>query len=97
MSITYKIVDMERLLPSGVVITATWEATLNKNGETASLRGIAGFDRNDNSPEFISFEDLTEETVLQWVMNIIDTNIVELTLNDRLSSSKTSGMPWQTA
>lgn len=67
MNITWKIDQLERTLPDGTVVVAHWRVTATEDQYAAGAYGTCSFQRDENSPEFIPYEDLTEEIVLGWV------------------------------
>jgi len=92
------IVQLERSLPDGVVITAHWTASLNEDDLNVSSYGTFSFNENDSlNSDFIPFDDLTEEIVKTWVMQSIGEHI-ESQLNEKLDALKNpteaTGIPW---
>jgi len=63
---------------------------------SASAYGSQSFTRDENSPEFIPFKDLTEADVVGWLT--LDENL-EANLQAQIDEQKTpttvSGTPWQ--
>jgi hypothetical protein len=92
------IVQLERSLPDGVVFTAHWIASLTEDEHIASTYGSVELEQKDPSdPDFIPFDDLTEEVVIGWVQAKIGDEI-EATLNRHMQALKNptsaSGVPW---
>ena len=52
------IVQLDRSLPDGVVVTAHWRASLTDGDYTASSYGAEGFNqKSPDDPDFIPYED----------------------------------------
>lgn len=105
--ITYiwKINLLEKTIPDGGVIVAHWDCVAtDENGVTARNYGSEHFSPDPESPDFIPYEDLTEEIVLNWIKPKIAED--DITLQERVESnlqkrinnivnpSKESGLPW---
>ena len=86
---------LDRSLPGNIVLTAHWNASLTDGEFSASSYGSHSFTRDDESPEFIPFEDLTEEIVLGWIG--LD-EALETNLQDQIDEQKTpttaQSVPW---
>ena len=80
------------------IVVCHWRATVTDGDYTASSYGTCGFTPDPESPDFVAFEDLTEEIVLGWVQNALDTDAMEANLASQIEAQKTpatlSGMPW---
>ena len=59
--------NLERNTADDTVVIAHWGASLTDGDYSASAYGTQSFTRDENSPAFIPFEDLTEEVVVGWV------------------------------
>ena len=71
-----KIMQLDRSLPDGVVVTCHWRASLTDGDYTASSYGAEGFNqKSPDNPDFIPYEDLTEEIVKGWVTDKIGADI----------------------
>ena len=104
MAVTWKIANLERTLPDGIVTTAHWTAsdseTVGETTYTGSSYGSVGITLNEEN-EIIPFEDLTEAEVIAWVKETLGAEQVEATENAiatqiELAKSPTSatGTPW---
>jgi len=93
MDITIK--QLERNTADDTVVIAHWGASLTDGDYSASAYGTQSFTRDENSPEFIAFEDLTEADVVGWLD--LDENL-EANLQAQIDEQKTpttvSGVPW---
>ena len=87
--------NLERNTSDDTVITAHWSVVLTDGDYSASAYGTQSFTRDDESPEFIPFDDLTEEVVVGWLD--LDENL-EANLQAQIDEQKTpttvSGTPW---
>lgn len=56
-------------------------------------------DKNPSSPDFIPFEQITEQQMLDWVFDKIDKNAVEEKMTHLINEQKTPSLvtelPWQ--
>ena len=93
MNITIK--QLERNTSDDTVITAHWGASLTDGDYSASAYGTQSFTRDENSPAFIPFADLTEAEVVGWLE--LDEGL-EANLQAQIDEQKTpttvSGVPW---
>jgi hypothetical protein len=105
MTTAWKIVDTTRNISTGLIIEITYlyEAILaSELSRTIATLNVTG---DPTSPNFIDFEDLTEEIILQWVksvlgqqqVNEIETNVqAEVTSMQAAADAVTEahGLPW---
>lgn len=92
------IAQLDRSLPDGVVVTAHWRASLTDGDYVTSSYGTVAFEQRDPlDPDFIPFDDLTEEVVVGWVLEKIGDETEEK-LNAQMNALKNptsaSGLPW---
>jgi hypothetical protein len=95
-NLTWKIDNLERRTSDGFVTTAHWRANAVDGEFSASVYGSCGWGEGD---PVIPFEDLTEETVLEWVWeNGVDKEATEENLTNQIDALKNpasaSGTPW---
>jgi hypothetical protein len=97
----FKIVQLERQLPSGAITTAHW--TVNKiDGEiSVGSYGAQGFQPDPQAEGFVAFPQVTEAQVIEWIKSAMGTEGVaslEASLNAQIAAIKTpataTGMPW---
>jgi len=80
--------QLERTTADDVVTIAHWSASVVDGDYSASAYGTQSFTRDADSPELVPFEDLTEETVVGWVLNsfpkvtVVTQEAVEATYDD---------------
>lgn len=93
--ITWKIVQLERLISDGFVFKAYWKCSIVDEFLYADESGICSFEL---SKQTTPFEDLTEEDVLQWVWEKVNKSAVESQLQEKISNlmapSTELGLPW---
>jgi hypothetical protein len=81
-----------------VVTTAHWNASIVDGDYTASAYGSQSFTRDEESPDFIAFDDLTEADVVGWLE--LDEGL-EANLQAQIDEQKTpttvTGTPWSEA
>ena len=92
------IVQLDRNLPEGVVYTVHWTASLTDGDHTASSYGAEGFNqKSPDDPDFIPYEELTEEIVKGWVLDKIGADIEQrlvAEIDAQKNPSSASGLPW---
>ena len=89
---------------SGAVVQTYWKCTgTDENGESADFAGATPFSAADvPAGSFVPFEQLTEETVLGWIRNVVDNDAsywehiqerIAKQIDDR-AIEEVSAMPW---
>lgn len=95
MNITYTIDNLDRQTSDGLVTTAHWRVSAIDGEYSAGAYGSVGFTRGDS---FTPFEDLTQEQVIGWVKEQLDTAEIESNLAGQIAALKApktaSGLPW---
>ena len=103
MNHTWKIYDLKRVIANGMVTEATYACESEYSGSGTRLIGEISFTTGSASDaDFISYNDLTEATVLGWVTSSVDTSSFETPnsssiaqeINARTAKTKGSGTPW---
>jgi hypothetical protein len=104
----WKVLELERKSEDGLVTVVHWEATLSEqvsigeeNTKKYSSR-VYGSISLSKGEEFIPFEELTQETVINWVKNCLgqeEVNRLEDILQEQINNQKNppilKGVPWQ--
>ncbi len=99
----WTVAQLERELSDGGVIVAHWRCTASETvGEDtfyASSYGTCGFTYDASSPDFVPYDQLTEEQVLGWVWNDgVDKDVTEAALQANIDAQITpttaDGVPW---
>lgn len=67
MTTTWQIKNMRRQADTGLVIGVRYECIAELNGATKNTVGRVRLSGDVNDPNFIAFENLTQETVVGWV------------------------------
>jgi hypothetical protein len=105
MKTTTKIANLKRKPTTGLVFEVTYIMNFELEGETDRKIGTVEFEGDINDPNFVPFEDLTEETVLGWVtstlgeeqISAIETEF-EVRLQGRIDKKASpeflTGKPW---
>ena len=93
--IKWNIEDLDRKNNNGYVTTIHWRAILQENDKVVFNYGTVSFE--DGEP-IIPFENLTKETILNWLFNNINKEEIEFKLIKQLETLKNpvikSGLPW---
>jgi len=94
----WTIANLERNTADGGVVVAHWRATLEDGDYTASAYGTCSFEYDATSPDFIPFDQLTENQVIVWVWGQVDKIKTEAALAEDIAGQKApavvSGLPW---
>ena len=100
----FKIVQLERQLPTGGITTAHWTVSKTTDGVTVSSYGAQGFQPDATATGFIAYAQVTEATVIDWIQAAMCTESVaalEASLDAQIAAIKTpataTGMPWTPA
>jgi len=67
MTTTWKIAQLKRIPDTGLVTYVTYIMNFELGGEIDRLVGSITLTGDVNDPDFIPFENLTEEDVIAWV------------------------------
>ena len=97
----FKIVQLERQLPSGGITVAHWTVSKTTDGTTVSSYGAQGFQPDPQASDFIAYAQVTEAQVIDWIKAAMGTEGVaalEASLDAQIAQIKTpataTGMPW---
>jgi hypothetical protein len=103
MTTTFKITNMDRLTPTGFVVTAHWTASQTDGDFSASTYSTVGFTEQPGQT-LIPYEDLTEATVVEWVKASLGEEgvaAVDTALANNIAAQKNppvvTGTPWSQA
>jgi len=88
--------NLERNTADDTVVTAHWLANLTDGDYSASAYGTQSFTRDENSPAFIAFEDLTEADVVGWLTldEGLEANL-QAQIDEQKQPSTVNGTPWE--
>ena len=82
----------------GGVIVAHWQVSKTSGDFTASSYGTCSFTPDAEAEGYVAYDSLTEETVIGWVQEELDTEALEASLDadlaEQASPSVTVGVPW---
>jgi hypothetical protein len=96
MTITWKINNLERQTSDGLVTVVHWGASAVDGDVSASIVNTQALERDGDS--FVSYDTLTEETVLGWLWTKVDKETVEAALEAQIEAQKApvsaNGLPW---
>ena len=98
----WTISTLERELSDGGVIVAHWRCTASDGDFSASSYGTCGFTPDASAPDFVSYDSLTEATVLGWLWaDGVDKDATEAALQANIDAQKNpvtaAGVPWSQA
>lgn len=100
--ITWRINQLERQLPSGLVYIAHWTCSAVEGEYSGSVYGTQGLEATDpESSTFVPYEDITEELALEWLFDAMQEEQVqahEANVLSQIEAKKnpvtSSGLPW---
>lgn len=82
------------------VVKARWTCEAVDENIRFSDSGITVFTPDPSSPDYVAYEDITEEMALDWVWNDIDKSAIETELQNKINEAKNpttqKGKPWIT-
>ena len=82
----------------GGVIVAHWQVSKTSGELTASSYGTCSFTPDAEAEGYVAYDSLTEEAVIGWVQEELDTESLEASLDadlaEKASPSVTVGVPW---
>ena len=89
--------------PNETVIEVNWGASIwETEGEetySAAVSGVQEFERDESSPDFVPYDDLTKATVMQWLEDALDLTELENKLEGFIAEQKNpvveKGLPWE--
>jgi hypothetical protein len=98
----WSIENMKRQIDNGLVVEVSYRVIGEMDGCIADFLGSVLLSGDPMQPNFIPFDDLTEELVLQWVKDLVDVDVIESVILSKIDKKvqrkalrKTvSGLPW---
>jgi len=101
MTTDWKIEQLERQLADGGVIVAHYRVFASEGDETVSAYGSLNLEPKPSSPDFVPFENVTEEMAVDWVKEALtDVKIAQIegqlaaVLDEKINPTTAQGMPW---
>ncbi len=86
---------------TGLVKKLHWFAVDEQNNHKVFDFGVADLEEKDaNDPTFVSYDQISEELALQWLFKVIDKQLVEKNLAEKLIAIQqpelvSLPLPWQ--
>jgi hypothetical protein len=99
----WQITSLERQLSDGLILTASWNCnTVYSSSNRMSDGEYILPTKSPSDPDFVAYEDLTEEIVLAWVTGSINYLDIETTnsasvaeiISYEQNKTKDVGIPW---
>tara|TARA_B100000085_G_C18118556_1_gene340217 strand:- start:132 stop:440 length:309 start_codon:yes stop_codon:yes gene_type:complete len=98
----WKIYDLKRTIANGVVNLITYACESEHNDFSTRYIGKLEVTGNHSSPDFIPFDDLTQQVVLNWVTGSVSVSDIEsansASIVNSISASEAiteeNGVPW---
>jgi hypothetical protein len=82
----------------GGVIVAHWSVSKTEGENVATSYGTVSFTPDASAEGYVAYDSLTEETVIGWVQEALDTEALEASLDadlaEQANPSVTVGTPW---
>jgi hypothetical protein len=105
--ITWQILDMKRNSSDNGVFEVSWTVwAVREEKYVAEINGVVSLTPDPTSHSFIPFENLTQDNVIAWVKNNLETDVIEQNAKDKLNRlhpsldttpTVQSGTPWSGA
>jgi hypothetical protein len=106
MQTNWKILNSKRNPESGLVIEVTWAMKFKLDGESDRKIGKIKLEGDENDPNFIPFENLTKEIILNWVKSNLGQekieeienqhkSVLETRLKEKSNPEFLLGLPWK--
>lgn len=98
----WKIQQLKRINTTGLVIEARYSVSMNQNGVIVSHLDKVQLEGDSDDPNFIPYNNLTEQIVLDWVKQKVDVETIEAQILEELTAKQASkptnqiktGLPW---
>lgn len=105
MTTNWNIVNLKRKPDTGLVFEVTYIINFNHLGKDERHVGMVELEGDPTSESFISFDELTQETVTQWVKDTVGeeeitriTSEVQTRIEERVEKENNpeflQGLPW---
>lgn len=105
MKTTWKIYNLEHETSNGLVIKVTYGCVVESEGFLNRKVGSIELTGDPKSPDFVAYENLTEEIVLDWVESKLGTeafteietsvqNSVQAAIDAAATETTQEGLPW---
>jgi hypothetical protein len=102
METRWEILQLKRIADTGLVIQVVYEVTGIQYQLFAKYKQTITLNGDPNSPNFIPFEELTKDVVLEWVKDSVNISDIENTLQESLNiklankqaQTTVIGTPW---
>lgn len=103
MTHNWKIYDLKRTISDNVVTNITYACESHLNGSTSRGIGDLIISGSASDPDFIAYENLTQDVVLGWVTSSIDTSSIETSnsasiaqqITAKQAITEVNGTPWE--
>jgi hypothetical protein len=97
MTTLWSISNLDSNTADGLVTTIHWAASAVDGDFSASIYNTQQLERGDS---FVDYATLTKATVLEWLWNKVDKEVVEAALAAQIETLKNpvqaTGLPWNT-
>jgi len=97
-TLTWSVANMERNTDDGGVTVVHWRCEGVDGDATASSYGTVSTTPDASASDFIAFDSLTEDTVLNWVWDGVVRADIEQFITDKINAelnpTTTAGVPW---
>jgi hypothetical protein len=96
MNYTWNVVQMDRQVADGFVVTVHYTVNAVDGEYTASTYGTVGYTQGEGN--IVAFDNLTPEVVVGWVKESLGQSTIEAALSAQIEAQKNpvqqSGLPW---
>ena len=106
MTTTWQILDSKRQKINGLITKITYRCLVQLDNNIDIKVGELEFTGDSSSPDFIPYENLTEETLIGWVQSSLgntEVTAIETALQNSVTARKaekdaeteSNGLPWR--
>lgn len=94
----WQIVQLERQTQTGGVVVAHWRCEAEQDGASAAAYGSVSFTPDPDADDYVPYDELTQDDVLDWVYSSVDKDETESALqaqlDEKLNPKIEVGLPW---
>lgn len=90
----FKIKSLDRNAASGEVHAVWFDVWKEEHGQEKKFTHGVSLDYDISSENFVKFEELTEQQVVEWVKAAVDEKTLEVQFNRLFPQHAVSSTPW---
>jgi hypothetical protein len=99
MKTNWAIHQLERSATDNFVLNVHWRYSMTDGKYYADTYSVASYTQDPEKDDYIPYEELTEEMVIDWVKSSLDMEAIDKNLADQIEAQKNppilTGLPWE--